>query len=370
MANRLVRLFVAPVECDRHNNINFIRFIAASAVIYGHMAHIMGVPVPVLCGQAISSLAVQIFFVLSGYLITQSYLRDGHPFRYLVRRIFRIFPGLIFVVLVTTFLFGPLLSVLSPYEYMTNPSTWRYLLNCLLNPQYALPGVFTDIPYANVMNESLWTLPVEFAMYLFMPLALIPLRWLKIEKIGIATLAVVSGLLDVCNMAGVINLSHVVWGTDTGAAMVLVPYFFFGALAVYPEVRKTFNVQLAFMLLLLLIAIRAGVDWKYEIFLLLFLPYITMSWALASPAFFGRVFAVNDYSYGVYLWAFPVQQILVTALGPHAMGLMAYSVLAFCCTLPFAMLSWFLVERPASRIGRRITKWSRSHALSTSTSSS
>ncbi len=108
MSNRLIRLFVAAPELDRHNNINLIRFIAASAVIYGHMAHLLGVPVPLLCGEEILSLAVKVFFVLSGYLITQSYLRDDHPFRYLVRRVFRIFPGLIFVVLVSVFVFGPL----------------------------------------------------------------------------------------------------------------------------------------------------------------------------------------------------------------------------------------------------------------------
>ena len=54
-----------------------------------------------------------------------------------------------------------------------------------------------------------------------------------------------------------------------------------------------------------------------------------------------------------------MQQILVHLLRPQAMGLMAYALLAFCCTLPCAMVSWFLVERPASRLGKRLTLWSR-----------
>ena len=359
MASRLLHLFVAPTACDRHNNINFIRFVAASAVIYGHMAHIMGVPGPMLCGQSIASLAVKIFFAVSGFLITQSFLRDGHPFRYLIRRIFRIFPGLIFVVLVTTFLFGPLVSILSPSEYLTHPATWDYLYNCILNPRYALPGVFAAAPYPDVMNGSLWTLPVEFSLYLLLPLLLVPLRALNIEKVGILVLAVGCSVLDLCNMAGIIDLSHIVWGTRVGDAMVLVPYFFFGALAVYPEVRSKFNLQLSIALLIMLVAVHTSVDWKYEIFVLLVLPYVTLSWALATPAVFGRVFAVNDYSYGIYLWAFPIQQMLVYGLGPQAMGLMAYSVLAFCCTLPCAMVSWFLVEQPCSRLGKRLTTWSR-----------
>lgn len=361
MGNRLLRIFVGPRESDRHNNINFIRFIAASAVIYGHMAHLMGVNVPLLCGEEISSLAVKVFFVLSGYLITQSYFRDGHPFRYLVRRVFRIFPGLIFVVCVTTLLFGPLLTVLSPYEYFTNPHTWDYLFNCLLRPRYSLPGVFTDVPYPNAMNGSLWTLPVEFAMYLIAPLCLIPLRKLKIEIPGLVVLSVGSSLLSLCNMAGVIDLSRVVWGTNIADGMVLVPYFFFGALAIYPAINRHLNLQLSFVLLLILAAVQADAYWKYEIFVLALLPYCALAWALAKPAFFGRVFSENDFSYGIYLWAFPVQQTLIQVFGPHMMGLMAYSVFAFFCTLPFAIVSWFLVERPCSRVGKRLTSWSRAH---------
>ena len=89
MASRLARLFVADEASDRRNNINVIRFIAASAVIYGHMAHLTGLPVPQICGEEVSSLAVKVFFVLSGYLIAQSYQRDPDPFRYLVRRLER-----------------------------------------------------------------------------------------------------------------------------------------------------------------------------------------------------------------------------------------------------------------------------------------
>ena len=76
------------------------------------------------------------------------------------------------------------------------------------------------------------------------------------------------------------------------------------------------------------------------------------------------MFAEHDYSYGVYLWAFPIQQLLVSLLGADAMGLVAYSLLAFAATLPCAMVSWFIVERPANRLGRKITSWSRAREAS------
>ncbi len=89
----MTNLFVSSCDKDRRNNINLIRFVAAAMVVYGHMAHFMGGQMPILFGQEASSIAVKIFFFLSGYLICTSYLRDPHPLRYLVRRAFRIFQG-------------------------------------------------------------------------------------------------------------------------------------------------------------------------------------------------------------------------------------------------------------------------------------
>lgn len=360
MASRLARLFVADEASDRRNNINVIRFIAASAVIYGHMAHLTGLPVPQICGEEVSSLAVKVFFVLSGYLIAQSYQRDPDPFRYLVRRVFRIFPGLIFVTLASVFVLGPLLSTLSVADYLANPGTWRYLLNCLMNPQYALPGVFADNVYPNAVNGSLWTLPVEFSMYLILPVCLVALRGERMRRWGTAAIALGSAVASVLQLAGVVSFSCVVWGSNIADGVVLVPYFFIGSfLAVCPGAKRFLNVQVAFLLLLVMASVNVGSYWKYELFVLALLPYVTFAFSLAEPARFGRVFAEHDYSYGVYLWAFPVQQTLVHFLGAEAFGLMVYSLLAFCLTLPCAMVSWFAVERPASRLGRRLTAWSR-----------
>ncbi len=93
--------YASPVESTslKINNFNIIRFIAAFMVIHGHMSVIMGQPKLLIVGSYVSTFGVRIFFVISGYLITKSYLSDNHFGRYMIRRTFRIFPALIVTTL-------------------------------------------------------------------------------------------------------------------------------------------------------------------------------------------------------------------------------------------------------------------------------
>ena len=99
----------------RSNNFNIIRVIAAFLVILGHMYYIMGQGsyVPIFAGQGIHAVGVKILFVLCGYFITKSWLGDPHPGRYAIKRLFRIYPALIVVVLLSIFVLGPIMTSLS-----------------------------------------------------------------------------------------------------------------------------------------------------------------------------------------------------------------------------------------------------------------
>lgn len=354
-------LFVAPESEDRHNNINLIRFVSAAMVIYGHMAHLIGAPVPNLFGEEVSTIAVKVFFVLSGYLITQSFMRDDNFFRYMVRRVFRIFPGLIFVCFMLAFVIGPFLSTLSAGEYFSHAQTYKYFLhNSLLYPDYFLPGVFTANPYPDAVNGSLWTLPVEFTMYLLLPLIVVVFRKLKLLRTGLAGAAIVFACLDVCYVTFFSDAVFVVWGSNVYQGLVLAPYFFAGSLFTFPEVKERLNIQVAFVFAFMLgIVVFAGGYWKYEVLVLLTLPYITLSCSFATPALFGRVFAVNDYSYGLYVWGFPVQQMLVSYFGADGFQLLPYTIISFLVATVCAMISWYVVEKPGNHLGKRITRWSR-----------
>lgn len=112
------------------------------------------------------SIAVGIFFVMSGYLIASSWLASSTPRSFLLKRALRIFPALIVAVLLTVFVLGPMVTQLSLSQYLEADGTWTYLQNILLVTRYELPGVFTGNVYPEVVNGSLWTLPLEVLMYI------------------------------------------------------------------------------------------------------------------------------------------------------------------------------------------------------------
>ena len=160
------------VRTGRENNFGILRLCAAIMVISGHMANLMLLPVPTLFGRQVHALGVYVFFLIGGYLITKSWMSDPHPICYAVKRFMRIWPPLAAYVLFAAFVAGPLLSELSAAEYFASGGWKTYLLNLCLYIMYSLPGVFARNPYPNAVNGSLWTLPVEAAMYVAVPLLL------------------------------------------------------------------------------------------------------------------------------------------------------------------------------------------------------
>ena len=124
---------------------------------------------PIVFGIPLTQLAVGVFFVISGYLISGSWERRPQLPRYLTNRVLRIIPGLFLVVVVSAFVLGPLVTTLAAGDYFTDGGTYSYLRNAVLIPNYALPGVFAGNPFPGAVNGSLWTLPAEFACYLVVP---------------------------------------------------------------------------------------------------------------------------------------------------------------------------------------------------------
>ena len=151
----------------RKNNFDIIRFLASLMVVWFHSYPLtLGITggtdqLAFLTGGQVTfgGLAVMIFFIISGFLITMSYDRSNDLTKFTKARILRIFPGVIFVVLLSTFVLGPLVTNIELKEYLTNFQTYKYLLAMsLYKMQYALPGVFETNVYQISVNGSLWTL--------------------------------------------------------------------------------------------------------------------------------------------------------------------------------------------------------------------
>ena len=163
-------------RADKHprdNAMDLVRLGAALLVIVSHAFEFSGVPhegepfMALTGGQlTFGRLGVAVFFILSGYLITESFLRAENRASFLAARICRIYPLLFVVVIVSVFVVGPLLSTLSLGDYFSDQKTWAYLVNLtLFNKFDELPGVFENNPYGAVFNAPLWTLKFEIMCY-------------------------------------------------------------------------------------------------------------------------------------------------------------------------------------------------------------
>ncbi|WGV19182.1 acyltransferase family protein [Pseudomonas putida] len=161
----------------RDNNFLIIRLLAATAVVVGHSfalsyleclgctdpALLLGMPVPV------HSLGVEVFFMVSGFLIAASGERNSARDFYLARAL-RILPGLLVCLLLMAFVLGPVVTSLPLAEYFAKGQVYKYVYSPLLifkDAQFVLPGVnFTPRFHGVSVNGSLWTIPLEMRMYL------------------------------------------------------------------------------------------------------------------------------------------------------------------------------------------------------------
>lgn len=215
------------------NNFDFVRLVAASLVIWGHAYPLLDEPgLPALMGSSIHTFAVKVFFVVSGYLIVASWVREPDPLRYTMKRGLRILPALFVVVILSAFVLGPLVSNLSLAEYFASPVLLGYLRNILLNIRYSLPGVFEDNIYPHAVNGSLWTLPVEATMYLFVLLLGVVTFWSssRMFTAGWFLLTVIFLATAVIRIHFVPDLfqSQIIWGMLVTAFLDVAPYFMVG----------------------------------------------------------------------------------------------------------------------------------------------
>lgn len=164
-------IFLDQFAKGRDNNFNLIRAVAAVAVLVSHAYPIaLGAkavqPLEAALGHSLGAIAVFVFFVLSGYLISASFERSASPKAFWQARILRLAPCLVVSLGLVGLVMGPMVSSLPVTEYLAHPDTWSFLARnlTLALPQYELPGVFEANPYRTV-EGSIWTLFHEVACY-------------------------------------------------------------------------------------------------------------------------------------------------------------------------------------------------------------
>lgn len=314
----------------RANGFDGLRLLLALGIVAFHCHTLTtagaDLPWPV---AAAAHLILPAFFVLSGYLVMSSLERCATVREFLLLRVLRLVPALTLVTLVSAFLIGPLFTTVSLRDYFSDSAVPTYLRNILVWPHFALPGLFEDNPRAGIVNGSLWTIQLEVICY---------------GLLGAAALL---------SRGKVLNIVLIAWGAlllfpripFLGLALAWLPAkdlalgFVAGALLYRFSGRIRLHSGAALVSLLLAFGLAA----TGELAALAVLPlaYGVIWLALRRiPPFLTR----DDYSYGLYLAAYPVQQAAIF-LAP---GIAWWGVLAVALplTLLCAMLLWHGVERP------------------------
>lgn len=359
---------LADVSGLRDNNLNLLRMMAALAVLFGHSFALLRQPEPWggRWGVTPGTVAVDIFFIISGMLVCGSLVSKQSFSDYLCARILRIFPALAVMLLLTVLVLGPCFTQLSLTAYFLAPETLNYLVKCLSlynGVAYVLPGVFAHNPYPYAVNGSLWTLPFEIRMYLILLFCWCVLSVLKQSRIKAFRYLLLSIAVFACVM---VFFRHFF---PPGASLMdsrmaekmqferLLFMFFCGA-SIYVLSDKIVLKHTALYLLLplLISSVFVSKDLFFALYTLS-LAYVVVCLAYLPSGMLRKYNAMGDYSYGVYIYAFPVQQA-VAALWP---GIMVWqmALLSTLVTLLLAVISWHVIEKPALSLKQVTVAWMR-----------
>lgn len=340
------------------NNFDLVRVGAAAAVIVSHAFPIVHGPSAAepLASVSVFTLgqhAVNVFFLLSGLLVSASLDRSRDLTSFAMGRVLRIFPGLVVCVLLTAVALGPLVSSLAASDYFASPATWKYVVATasLSTAQAPLPGVFEALPHAGDVNVPLWTLKYEMIAYaLLAALAAVgvwsrpALFWLFLGALALAHQHLVAPL-----HAG-----------DHAIAQHLLRFslcFFLGAAAWRLRAGVRLSLPGAVAAVLALAAARASAVEMIVGYAAVF--YLVLCLSALPAAGLRRVCAKADLSFGLYIYGWPVSQALLLAF--PAIGPLALAATTLAVAAALAGLSWFLVERPALAMRPAIV--SAAHAL-------
>lgn len=332
------------------NSIGLLRLLLAGAVLWGHSWYLAGrsAEEPIsrwLLGgsEAVATSAVKAFFALSGYLVMQSEQRLASTRRFLWHRLLRIYPGFWACLVVT--------AIILPAATWTFRASadahWSSVVDYLstnwlrFHVQPQIDGLLSQMPPMDDLNGSLWTLPYELSCYA----VLAALGWIGLTRPKSPVIWVIGLALGTLYIHDVIRASDAWFFKSEGR--LLGAWFLVGALAANipaVQLRRWLDWRAALVATLAYLAACRFGGLVLVGPLAITALVLSLAWIVPIRDFETRV--AGDYSYGVYIYAYPVQQCLLSA-GVLRYGMAAYIALVALITLLLAFASWHLVEKRA-----------------------
>lgn len=354
------------ISSARGNNFDAIRFLLASSVILchsyviclGYERFLETEPFMVLSQKQISlgSFAVDIFFIISGFLVAKSFENSSGSFEYLKKRVLRIFPGFI-IAMVGSFLVvgfigsGKSFNFSGFFSYIDSLQLKRELIHILTLQKPFQREFFNGLPEPG-LNDSVWTIHYEFISYLLLPV--LAIAGLFRKKTTILVVFILCYLLLFLQTWGIIFPYN-----DQARTLIIdnpyyYPRFFTYFLSgtcfyIYRDVIKRNHI----LALVSFVAVALSFTWircvdqvlpvagTYFLFYAAYHPTVKLN----NFAKYG------DFSYGIYLYGWPVQMVVMyylkDSINPYVLFLVAFPL----ATL-LAFLSWHLIEQPFLRLKR------------------
>ena len=331
---------------SRDNNFDLLRLLAAWAVLVSHSYALVGRDQPLhQLGTSLGNLGVLVFFAVSGLLIRRSWEHDPSPRDFWAKRALRLLPALAVMAVLTAFVLGPAVTSARWSTYVTSWETWLYPVRLVLMVPFGaqLPGVFDGNVEAGDVNGSLWSLPLEVIAYA------------GIAALGLAGWLSRRWLVTALAAAG---LAWAAWWvpatSDAVGSTYVIAAFAVGAAAYSWRDRIVLSTPVALLVVAGCVATGLGPTPLRVVTWTVAAVYLSYWFAYAVPRVGRSLTRFGDTSYGLYIWAFPVQQVVVQVAGNDSHPWLVIGVATPVVWL-LALASWRLVERPALRLKPRPT---------------
>ncbi|TKF02104.1 acyltransferase [Vibrio kanaloae] len=327
---------------SKNDLFSLFRLIAALLVLYAHAYHIFGLgadPLTSITGIYTGTFAVYVFFVISGFFIIKSAMDRSIP-QYVFARIFRIYPALIISNIITIVFIIPVAMDLSWYSFVYSIEAKEYLkINSILDTiKFSITGVFEDNP-DQAINGSLWTLPVEVRAYIIA--LLIVMSGMVSKKSIFNTLFFIAIFINY-KFPDFYNILFPI-----PSSKVLLLYFISGCF-LYVN-RDYIPICPIFVIIASVFLVRYRFEWS-PIVLSMLLSYLVISSGYVLRSFF-NIDLKNDYSYGCYLYAYPVSQFSYVFFSEY--GFYSYLFFIVVMTMLLSFASWHLIEKTTNTLVRK-----------------